>query len=180
MAKRIIFFVVLGLFVSSLGYPCSRNELTEAERRELLIETYRRHIGVRELTGNNDGEAVESFLKASGLGKGFAWCAAFATYCHLENELPYPAKASAWSPSWFVKDRLIEHSKAKAGDVFGIYYTKLKRIGHVGFIDEDWGSDSDKILTVEGNTNGDGSREGDGVYRKRRSKKQIKQVSRWN
>ncbi|PWG78593.1 hypothetical protein DDR33_21770, partial [Pararcticibacter amylolyticus] len=51
------------------------------------------------------------------------------------------------------------------GDVFGIYFPEKGRIAHVGFVD-DWG---DKyVVTVEGNTNEAGSREGDGVYRKRR------------
>lgn len=62
------------------------------------------------------------------------------------------------------------------GDVFGIYFNTLKRIAHVGFIDE-WG---DKYLvTVEGNTNESGSNEGDGVYRKRRLISTIYQVADW-
>ena len=61
-----------------------------------------------------------------------------------------------------------------AGDVFGLYFTKYKRVAHVGFID---GADGDNYITVEGNTNGDGSRDGDGVYRKIRPKKTIFVVS---
>jgi hypothetical protein len=170
MAKRFVLFALLWLSVTILGYTGGRDE---------LVKTYRKHIGVRELTGNNDGKEVEAFLASTGLGKGYAWCAAFVTYCHIENGIAIPQKASAWSPSWFPKQRLIDPENSLPGDVFGIYYTNLKRIGHVGFIDETWNNDSSNIITVEGNTNGDGSREGDGVYRKRRSKKQIKSVSRW-
>lgn len=119
------------------------------------------------------------FLRSTGLGKGYAWCAAFVTYCHMKNGLPSPQLAPAWAAAWFPEYRLIKNENALPGDVFGIYYVKMKRIGHVGFIDESWNNDSNNIITVEGNTNGDGSREGDGVYRKRRSKKQIKSVSRW-
>lgn len=62
------------------------------------------------------------------------------------------------------------------GDVFGIYFNNVKRIAHAGFVDE-WG---DKyVITVEGNTNEAGSREGDGVYRKRRPISSIYQVARW-
>lgn len=50
-------------------------------------------------------------------------------------------------------------------------------VAHVGFIDA-W-PDGDYVITVEGNTNMAGSREGDGVYRKRRPKQSIYQVSRW-
>ncbi len=170
MAKRIVLIALLGLLINSLGYSGGRDE---------LVKTYRKHIGVRELTGNNDGKEVEMFLRSTGLGKGYAWCAAFVTYCHIENDIAIPEKAPAWSPAWFPKHRLINHEKALPGDVFGIYYANMKRIGHVGFIDQAWNNDSSNIITVEGNTNGDGSREGDGVYRKRRSKKQIKSISRW-
>lgn len=64
----------------------------------------------------------------------------------------------------------------KPADVFGIYFANLKRIAHVGFVDE-WG---DKyLITVEGNTNEAGSNEGDGVYKKRRLISSIYQVSDW-
>ena len=159
-----------------MGNPRGRAELRGI--RADLVATYRSHIGVRELTGNNDGPQVEAYLRAVNLGKGFAWCAAFVAYCYLDNGQQIP-KSAAWSPSWFPASRVIPHEQANAGDVFGIYYTHLKRIGHVGFIDEDWNNGSGNVITVEGNTNGDGSREGDGVYRKRRSKNQIKSVSRW-
>lgn len=64
----------------------------------------------------------------------------------------------------------------KRADVFGIYFANLKRIAHVGFIDE-WGEK--QIITVEGNTNEAGSAEGDGVYRKRRPIVSIYQVANW-
>ncbi len=62
------------------------------------------------------------------------------------------------------------------GDIFGIYFPHKNRIAHVGFIDQ-W--QSDWVITVEGNTNTEGSREGDGVYRKRRPVKSIYQVARY-
>lgn len=66
------------------------------------------------------------------------------------------------------------------GDVFGLYFTKLGRIGHVGFVDQ-WGGPrgDDWVYTVEGNTNGEGSREGDGVHARRRLKRHIHIVANW-
>jgi hypothetical protein len=61
-------------------------------------------------------------------------------------------------------------------DVFGLHYANLGRIGHTGILLKDEGS---YWVTVEGNTNGVGSREGDGVYSKRRRKDQITVISRW-
>jgi hypothetical protein len=66
--------------------------------------------------------------------------------------------------------------KPASADVFGIYFANLKRIAHVGFVDE-WGDK--QVITVEGNTNEAGSAEGDGVYRKRRPIASIYQVANW-
>jgi hypothetical protein len=63
--------------------------------------------------------------------------------------------------------------KVKPGHVFGIYYTNLKRVGHVGFIEK---IDGGSATTIEGNTNGGGSREGDGVYRKIRRLSQMHKI----
>lgn len=60
------------------------------------------------------------------------------------------------------------------GDIFGIYFPEKGRIAHVGFVDQ-W--DGKWLITVEGNTNESGSREGDGVYRKRRLVSSISKVS---
>ncbi len=62
------------------------------------------------------------------------------------------------------------------GDVFGLFFAEKGRIAHVGFIDQ-W--DDPWVTTVEGNTNVLGSREGDGVYRKRRLVRSIYKVARY-
>jgi inner membrane protein involved in colicin E2 resistance len=61
-------------------------------------------------------------------------------------------------------------------DLFGLYFPEKKRIAHVGFIDA-W--DDKWLITVEGNTNISGEREGDGVYRKRRMVGSIYRVARY-
>lgn len=63
-----------------------------------------------------------------------------------------------------------------SGDIFAIYFPDKNRIAHTGFIDQ-W--DGTWLITVEGNTNVSGGREGDGVYRKRRPVKSIYQVARY-
>lgn len=62
------------------------------------------------------------------------------------------------------------------GDIFGLFFPEMNRIAHAGFIDQWLG---DWLITVEGNTNDPGAREGDGVYRKRRAVKSIYQVARY-
>jgi hypothetical protein len=169
------------------------NKAFEALSSENLIrnkikQIYSAEIGVREKTGKNDGERVEEYLAVTQLGKGYAWCAAFVSWVFSEAGFPQPR--TPWSPALFPKDRLIwERGKVlkpntlyrsprwpATADVFGIYFANLKRVAHVGFVDE-WG---DKYaITVEGNTNEAGNNEGDGVYRKRRLIGSIYQVSDW-
>lgn len=142
---------------------------------------YSSYIGVREATGKNDGKQVEAFLRSCGLGKGYAWCSCFVKFCldkaGIKNTI------NAWSPTAenrknVIYDKGTMWQTPRKGDVFAIYYTSLKRVGHVGFYD---GHINKKTFyTVEGNTNQAGSREGDGVYRKIRSYNQIKSITRWH
>ncbi|MFC6999592.1 CHAP domain-containing protein [Rufibacter roseus] len=149
--------------------------------RDGVAAVFRSQLGVREATGKNDGAAVEMYLRSTGLGKGHAWCGAFVNWVLKECGYTTP-KGAAWAPSWFPASRLVyssgKESRAgpRAGDVFGIWFSNLKRIGHVGFV-EKWSGSS--VITVEGNTNEAGSREGDGVYRKRRPRRTINRVASW-
>ena len=71
---------------------------------------------------------------------------------------------------------LCTHVVPSTADIFGLYFPEKRRIAHVGFIDE-W--KDPWVITVEGNTNVLGSREGDGVYRKRRLVASIYKVARY-
>lgn len=168
------------------------NQVNEKFIRNNIKQIYTAEIGVREKTGKNDGERVEEYLAVTQLGKGYAWCAAFVSWVFAEAGFPEPR--TPWSPSLFPKKRVIwergitdklsdplgnrvlKPITPRPADVFGIYFANLKRIAHVGFVDE-WGDK--QVITVEGNTNEAGSAEGDGVYRKRRPIGSIYQVSNW-
>lgn len=165
MAKSI--HIIIALLCISVGASATINE-----QQACLDQVYSSQIGVRELTGNNDGKQVEAYLRAVDIYQPVAWCAAFVKWvfvaCAIETT------GNAWSPSWFPVSKQVK--EPQKGDVFGLYFKRLKRIGHVGFVDE---VHEDYVLTVEGNTNKAGSREGDGVYRKRRLRTQLFKVSRW-
>lgn len=137
------------------------------------------YVGVREATGRNDGPEVEYFLAGVDMQRGVAWCGAFAYAAHVEAGIRPPGKASAyaWSPTWFsTASRDIPIDRCEAGDVMGIYFPSLGRIAHVGIVE--W-RDGNVITTIEGNTNDALSRDGDGVYRKRRKAGTIKATARW-
>lgn len=152
------------------------------EERLCLKSTYESQVGVREVTGNNDGFDVEKYLASANLGPGYAWCAAFVNWNYLECDLPTPNQAQAWVPSWFPRSKLIyvrgefQHLNPQPGDVIGIWFSSKGRLAHIGIYDRE---DDTYYYTVEGNTNEEGSREGDGVYRKRRIKRQIHSIASW-
>ena len=123
-------------------------------------------------------QQVEHYLAAVGFAPGYAWCAAFVSWCYQQVDVQHPQ--SAWVPSYSKKQNLIYQrgqfikQLPRSGDVFMIWFDRLNRPAHIGFVDEWKGH---WVTTVEGNTNDDGSREGDGVYRKRRLKRQVWAVS---
>ena len=166
------------ILLSLLFVACSFGAVGQVST---VAEIYRSQIGVRELTGRNDGRQVEMFLASCNLAKGNPWCAAFITWTFKTAGIK--TVVSGYSPAWFPAKKTI-YTRGASGnatpitaDVFGIWFESKKRIAHVGFIDE-WPS-GNYAITVEGNTNDAGSREGDGVYRKRRLKKQFYKISRW-
>ncbi|MGY4383020.1 hypothetical protein ACVWYN_000039 [Pedobacter sp. UYP24] len=153
-----------------------------------LLDIARAQLGVREKTGKNDGIAVESYLKYVGFTKGNPWCAAYV--CWVFGQAGYPAPRTAWSPGLFPANRVIkddgssfsslrfpkDNGEHLRGLVFGIYFPDLKRIGHCGLVD---GVQGDFIISLEGNTNLEGSREGQGVYRRLRHKRTIYKYADW-
>ena len=153
--------------------------------QDCIVENATKEIGVREVGGNNKGERVTTYLKAVNINTPSAWCAAFVAF--ILNSCDIKHTITAWSPTATAKNRIYDRRKPsenkttpEGGDVFTLYYPSLKRIGHTGFITK-WG---DKwVETIEGNTSEADTRETstgrDGVFRKKRLKSSIYQVSRW-
>lgn len=158
----------------------SPEPISELSPREKIVQTAIAEIGVREEGGNNRGQRVGEYLAATGLGQGNPWCAAFTKWVYEQNGNPTTG-ATAWSPSWFPKARTYwskgeDPASVREADIFGLYYSNLKRIGHVGLIEK---TDGDWLHTIEGNTGDDQGRDGDVVRRHRRSIKTISKISNW-
>ena len=160
----------------TVGLYGQNSRVTEVQK------IYNAEIGVRELTGHNDGVRVEEYLHSCGLQKGQPWCAAFV--CWTFKQAKVKAIVSGYSPNWFTPKYVIYSRGGKhnltpqTADVGGLYFADKGRIAHTFFIDQ-WPAESSTTITVEGNTNKDGSREGNGCFRKRRLKTQIYKVSRY-
>lgn len=148
--------------------------------RDRIQKAYYAELGVSEKTGNNDGERVEEYLAVCGLSRGNPWCAAFVSSIFHWNGVEAPL--SGYSPNWFPKSNVIWSRRdggktPQKGDVGGLYYASKKRIAHVFFIDK-WGDKDDNfVVTIEGNTSLKGEREGQGVEKLRRMKREIYKVS---
>jgi len=148
-------------------------------KRQEVMRIASSQVGIRERSGNNDGDAVEQYLHVTGLNKGYAWCAAFVAWVHVHANVTTPL--SAYCPDWFNRNVVFRQNQktpepfvSKPGQVFGLYFESKHRVAHVGLIT---GETRFNYTTIEGNTNEAGSREGDGVYRKIRSKKSIYIIS---
>tara|TARA_R110002020_G_scaffold126312_5_gene284051 strand:+ start:3548 stop:4168 length:621 start_codon:yes stop_codon:yes gene_type:complete len=153
---------------------------TIAEKMVLLA---REQIGVSEVDGTNCGPMVDTYKAATWLDpdKGWPWCAAFICWLvkeALEKEdvkFERPRTAGAWDfENWAKKQaaqgvdlRKPTNEDIKAGDI--VVFT----FSHIGLAVADADS-SGYVKTIEGNTNGEGSREGGSVLEKNRHVSKIR------
>lgn len=195
-----VYMIVFQMVLLALGtkgqdsdaHPARPLKPCEPERE--VMKVCSSQIGVREKQ-LNAGPEVEKYLRYVNLPKGNPWCAAFVCWVYGQANVPNPR--TGWSPDLFPASRIVWQRTPggkvqspkptppgseltahgpKPADVFGVYFPEKGRIAHVGFIDhwkEPW------LITVEGNTNLPGNREGDGVYRKRRLTRSVYQVARY-
>lgn len=179
LSMRTFALLLLSLVLLAMSACNTATAATPVSQRECVVSTALDDVGVREVTGQNDGPRVEEYLSFVHLKKGAPWCAAFVSYhlsgCGVRNP------ATGWSPAFSgVSARVWSPRKATRmpmpGDVFCLYFTSLGRVGHVGIVT---GFDGRYISTVEGNTSAPGSREGDGVYARRRELSKVYCISNY-
>jgi hypothetical protein len=165
--------------ISQNGSPVNVDVKADAIRVQ-----YRKMVGIKEATGNNDGKEVEKILATVGLGKGFPWCAAAVKYGLLNAGIVSAKQINGMALSCENKKAFVYKSRTWLqqlihGDVFTIYYARLKRIGHTGFVDKIANKQYGTVVTYEGNTNSGGSRDGDGFYVRIRQIASLHSISRW-
>ncbi|PRD54712.1 peptidoglycan-binding protein [Sphingobacterium gobiense] len=139
-------------------HSLSLQETKDDSLRQKIIDIAQQEIGVQEKTGNNDGDRVEEYLRYTDLGKGYAWCSAFVSWCYGQTGLPEPR--NPWSPALFPNARTycrgdacrrpITLTQINPADIFGIYGQSVRRINHVGLIKDIQGK---YLRTIEGNSN---------------------------
>lgn len=120
---------------------------------------------------------MEKYQKFGGGKRGDAWCSWFVTWC-LRTSGVLTAKFGR-ARSWFDKAHIIwargQGQTPQPGDLVG-YSWGADHISHVGLI-ERWPAGVTAV-TIEGNTSGGRqNREGDGVFRNWRDKRQMTYVA---
>lgn len=142
---------------------------TSAER---IIKIAKAEVGYHEGRSGGHWDNREKYAaQVPGLAwvstDGQPWCAVFVSWCALKADLAalYPSTASTDAgAAWFkAKKQWSEYPAVGAQVFFGVNGD----MNHTGLV---YDYDADYIYTVEGNTNTSGSREGDGVYLKKRAR----------
>lgn len=118
--------------------------------REQIVERARLHVGHREVSPNRS-PLIDAWLRRCGLGPGYAWCAAFASWCVEEREerklggtLPV-AQAGAQN----LGKTFPATTDPQPGDL--MWFPLDKGAGHVGIVIA--GDESgERVLCVEGNS----------------------------
>lgn len=148
-----------------------------------LVESAVSFLGVREV-GTNGGKQVRLFQSATSLKPGdWPWCAAFVCFCYREaaarfcpGALPTrPVTPRAFGFESWGKDHalfLSRPSSVRQGDILVFSFS------HVGIATASFSLSSPYVLSVEGNTNSKGHRDGDGVFIRNRSFSSIRSIVR--
>jgi hypothetical protein len=166
--------------------------------RQKLIDIAVREVGVREEPRNsNTGPRVREYQCATSLGgTGWPYCAAFVCWCIREwGKLPEVLDALKMTAAQF------EHWRPKTAAAYGFHEWASDHgltmfdentnpgaatlhtadivtfdFSHVGII----ATDSKNFMnTIEGNTDGAGSRDGGGVYLKTRERRLARKIIRF-
>lgn len=173
------------------GNSVAQPEIASLPYITKVLEIAESEIGVMEVPpGSNAGKRVEEYQKLVGISKGDPWCVAFVYFCFEAAALalaatnPLTAKCRTggvldlWNRARKAKVRTITSeealdspSKIQPGMVFII--SSGAGNGHTGFVLRRCGK---YLITIEGNTNDGGSREGIGVFR--RSGRTIASINR--
>jgi hypothetical protein len=144
--------------------PDVQQPIMTLSERALNVAVYQ--LGNAEVPhGSNWGPAVEKYLKSVGITFPAFWCMAFVYWCVneacKEMDLNNPLKKTAGVMAQWVGSKHLRVDKPMKGDIFIMDFGGGK--GHTGFVTNVVG---DRINTVEGNSNDEGSREGFEVCRK--------------
>lgn len=150
--------------------------------QKALLKTFASYVGIHEEPmGSNNGEMVDKFNASCGLDpkEHAPWCASCAHYGYALNGVEAPG---AYSPSWFIKARVVQRNQVAQADVGLVYFASKGRYAHTIAAIEKVVFSAGRVVqvqTLEGNTNAQGSREGDQFARRIRAADTLTFVRWW-
>lgn len=158
--------ITLGALKQLAGY----DRPTAEELRDFLVHLASRFIGTRE-TRRNRSEWIDLFVRATGLDPAgeHPWCAAFCVWLLEQIKLAFSIHRT-WTRSARVADHIMyarAHDRLLSAPERAALALRAPPRSHMAIV---VGAADDIVVTIEGNTNASGSREGDGVYRRVRSR----------
>ena len=124
--------------------------------------------------GSNWGKHIQKYLNSVGINFAAPWCMAFVYYCvneaAKESATKNPlVKTGGVMAQWNkIPANFKVVDQPRKGDIFIMDFGK--GLGHTGFVTS---IIADRIMTIEGNSNDEGSREGYEVCRKPGGRKII-------
>jgi len=134
--------------------------------------------------GSNKSPYIKIMLRHVGVRIPAPWCAGFVALvlrdvCHVDY--PHSGTVAEWSRGKWEKNIVFDKRKGEKlrpeqihkGQIFTIYFANLKRDAHIGII---LGYENGHVITIEGNTNAGGSREGYGVFIRHRSLNSVSKI----
>lgn len=128
-----------------------------------LLDVARSQLGVHE-----DPPYSNRVKYSDWFGMVGPWCDMFVSWCADQSGNGDVIGRFAYTPSheaWFrSKGREVNIRDAEPGDI--LFFNFIGRTSHVGIVEANRG---DGLITIEGNTNGSGSRDGGSVIRHFRS-----------
>ena len=139
-----------------------------------LLDQCAKYAKVRERlidgSPSNRSTEIDYWLEQVDSPMGSPWCAAYVSQMGLQAlGAAWPVTRDAYVQDivdFCTKKGLALLDTPQAGDIMVIWYENLKRYGHIGVVEKVL--TGNKFKTWEGNTNEDGSRDGNGVYNKTR------------
>lgn len=147
---------------------------------ERVIAVASSQVGITEVPpGSNKGPQIDLVLKAVGLGSGYPWCAAFVYWCfqqacrQMDVKNPCPKNAGVlnmWNLAGYAESGLTRITAEQARKNPKLIKPGMQFIlklgpeaGHTGLIIAVLANGT--LITIEGNSNSGGSREGIAVTR---------------
>jgi hypothetical protein len=152
-----------------------------------VLDVARNEIGVLEKPlGSNYGKREEEYWASTDLPGGNPWCAAFIFWCFQQAALSIRTdnpciKTAGVIDHWYLagQEGIRRITGEQAAEDPGLVQLVMIFLidtgapggaGHTGLVERVEGG---RLITIEGNTNNDGGREGIGVFRRTRRKVRL-------